>query len=134
MSTPTGSTGNPSIGELFADVSKDVSLLIRQEVELAKAELRESAAKGGRGAGELTAAVVTAHLGLVFLSVGAWWAIGNGTGRGWAGVIVGVVYLLVAAGLATVGRKDLKSVKGLPKTAESVQRIPAAMKGNEDFR
>jgi hypothetical protein len=134
VSTPTDSTGNPSIGELFADVSKDVSLLIRQEVELAKAELRDSAAKGGKGAGELTGAAVTAHLGLVFLSLALWWAIGNETGRGWAGLIVGAVYLLIAAGLAAVGRKDLKSVKGLPRTTESVQRIPAAMKGNEDFR
>jgi len=134
VSTPTGSPSNQSIGELFADVSKDVSLLIRQEVELAKAELRESAAKGGKGAGEMTGAVVAAHLGLVFLSLAAWWAIGNGTGRGWAGLIVGVVYLAIAGILASIGRKDLKAVKGLPKTAESVQRIPAAMKGNEDFR
>jgi hypothetical protein len=125
---------NQSIGDLLVDVSKDVSLLIRQELELAKAELRESAVKGGKGAGELTGAAVAAHLGLVFLSLAAWWAIGNATGRGWAGLIVGAVYLIVAGVLAAVGRRDLKSVRGLPRTTESVQRIPAAVKGEEPVR
>jgi Putative Actinobacterial Holin-X, holin superfamily III len=133
MSTPSDA-GGQSIGELFVDVSKDVSLLIRQELELAKAELRQSATSAGKGAGELTGAAVAGHLGLVFLSLAAWWAIGNGTGRGWAGLIVGVFYLIVAGALATVGRKDLRSIRGLPTTTDTVQRIPAAMKGNEDVR
>jgi hypothetical protein len=133
MTTPS-EAGSQSIGELFVDVSKDVSLLIRQELELAKAELRESATSAGKGAGELTGAAVAAHLGLVFLSLAAWWAIGNGIGRGWAGLIVGVFYLAVAAVLAGVGRKDLKSVRGLPTTTDTAKRIPAAMKGNEDAR
>lgn len=137
MSTPSDAHAhaqNQSIGELFVDVSKDVSLLIRQEVELAKAELRESATKAGKGAGMLTGAAVTAHLGVIFLSLAVWWALGNAIGRGWAGLVVGVVYLIVAAVLASIGRKDLKAVQGLPKTTDTVQKIPAAMKGNEDVR
>jgi hypothetical protein len=135
VTTPSDAhSQNQSIGELFVDVSKDVSLLIRQEVELAKAELRESATSAGKGAGELGGAAVAAHFGLLFLSLAAWWAIGNEIGRGWAGVIVGVVYLLIAAALAAVGRKDLKAVKGLPQTTDTVQKIPAAMKGNEGVR
>jgi uncharacterized membrane protein YqjE len=135
VSTPSDAQAqNQSIGELFSDVTKDVSQLIRQEVELAKAELRESASSAGKGAGELGGAAVAAHFGLLFLTIAAWWAIGNGTGRGWAGLIVGVVYLVIAGILAAVGRKDLKAVKGLPKTASSVQKIPNAMKGNEEVR
>ncbi len=135
MTTP--SNANPqdqSIGELFVDVSKDISLLIRQEVELAKAELRESAATASKGAGELGGAAVLGHLGLVFLSLALWWAIGNSIGRGWAGLIIGVVYLLIAGALAAVGRKDMKAVKGLPQTAGTVKKIPDAMKGNEGVR
>jgi uncharacterized membrane protein YqjE len=128
------SQSSASIGELFVDVSKDVSLLIRQEVELAKAELRESATNAGKGAGMLGGAGVIAHLGVIFVSVAIWWGIGNATGRGWAGLIVGAVYLAVAAVLAALGRKNLKEVKGLPRTATTVQKIPAAMKGNEDVR
>jgi uncharacterized membrane protein YqjE len=125
---------NHSIGELFTDVTKDVSLLIRQEVELAKAELRQSATTAGKGAGELGGAAVAAHFGLLFLSIAIWWAIGNGIGRGWAALIVAAVYLIVAAVLASIGRKDLKAVTGLPQTATTVKKIPSAMRGNEDVR
>lgn len=133
MSTAPDSQ-NQSIGELFSEVTQDVSLLIRQEVELAKAELRQSASSAGKGAGELGGAAVAAHFALLFLTIAAWWAIGNGIGRGWAGLIVGVFYLIVAAILAMIGRKDLKSVKGLPQTAGTVKKIPSAMKGNEEVR
>ena len=135
MTTP--SNANPqeqSIGELFVDVSKDISLLIRQEIELAKAEVRESATSAGKGAGELGGAAVAAHLGLVFLSIALWWAIGNGIGRGWAGLIMGVGYLIIAGALAALGRKDIKAVKGLPQTTGTVKQIPDAMKGKEGVR
>jgi uncharacterized membrane protein YqjE len=132
--TSTPDAQNSSIGELFTDVTKDVSLLIRQEVELAKAELRESATHAGKGAGELGGAAVAAHFGLLFVSIAIWWAIGNGLGRGWAALIVGVVYLLIAAVLAQLGRNDLKSVKGLPQTTATAKKIPSAMKGNEEVR
>jgi hypothetical protein len=134
VTTPSNANQDQSIGELFVDVSKDISLLIRQELELAKAELRESAAKAGKGAGELGGALATAYLGVVFLSIAVWWAIGNGIGRGWAGLIVGAVYLIIAGILAAVGRKDMKAVKGLPQTTGTVKKIPDAMKGNEGVR
>lgn len=131
MTTPSNANQDQSIGELFVDVSKDISLLIRQEIELAKAELRESASSAGKGAGELGGAALAAHLGVVFLSIAVWWAIGNGIGRGWAGLIVGAVYLIIAGVLAAVGRKDMKAVKGLPQTTGTMKKIPDAMKGNE---
>jgi len=132
--TSTPDAPNQSIGALFSDVTKDVSLLIRQEVELAKVELRESATSAGKGAGELGAAAVAAHFGLLFVSIAIWWAIGNGIGRGWAALIVGAAYLIIAAVLAAVGRKDLKAVKGLPQTTSTAKKIPGAMTGNEDVR
>jgi uncharacterized membrane protein YqjE len=132
MTTSSAPSDESSIGELLGDVTRDLSLLVRQELELAKVELRESAVRAGRGAGELTGAGVAALLGLIFVSVAVWWAIGDGIGRGWAALIVGAFYFLVGAALAMVGRKELKSVSGLPQTTETVQRIPNAMKGNED--
>jgi hypothetical protein len=134
VSTPSDAHQDQSIGELFADVSRDVSLLIRQEVELAKAELREQAGSAGKGVGELTGAAVAGHFALLFATIAAWWAIGNATGRGWAALIVAVVYLIIAGVLAAIGRKDLKAVKGLPQTAGTVKKIPDAMKGNEEVR
>jgi uncharacterized membrane protein YqjE len=127
-------TQNSSVGEIFSDVAKDVSLLIRQEAELAKAELRESAAQARKGAGELGTAAVAAHFGLLFVSLALWWAIGNSIGRGWAALIIGVVSLVIAGVLASIGRKDLKTVQGLPQTTATARKIPDAMKGNEGVR
>ena len=121
-----------SIGDLFSDVSKDLSLLMRQEVELAKAELRQSVARAGRGAGMLGGAGYAGHLVVLFLSVAAWWAIGDGTGRGWSALIVALFWAVVAAVLAVLGRAQLKSVQGLSRTTETVKEIPDAVKGNEE--
>jgi hypothetical protein len=135
VTTPSDAQAqNQSVGELFSDVTKDVSLLIRQEVELAKAELRESAGRAGKGAGELTGAAVTGYFGLLFLSLALWWAIGNEIGRSWSALIIGALYAIVAGVLASMGRKDLKTVQGLPQTTATAKKIPDAMKGNEGVR
>lgn len=121
----------PSIGELLSDVSTNLSDLMRQELELAKAELRQSATRVGKGAGMLGGAGLAANLALVFVSVAVWWAIGNSTGRGWSGLIVAGIWAVVALVLALVGRKEIRSATGLPRTTESVKQIPDALKGQE---
>ena len=141
MNTPDEglNEGDPrSLGEIASDVLKDASTLIRQEVELAKAEVRESASRTGRGAGLLGGAGVAGHFALLFLSLAAWWALAVWIGTadrpalGWAGVVVGVVYAVVAAALAASGRGELKRVRGLPHTTETVSKIPNAVVGNEE--
>jgi len=77
---------------------------------------------------------VAGHFGLLFLSLALWWVIGNEIGRGWAGLIIGVVYLIIAGVLAARGRKDLKAVPGLPQTTATAKEIPDALKGNEEVR
>jgi hypothetical protein len=131
---PSTSSPNarPSVGELLSDVTEDLSTLMRQEVELAKAEIRESATRAGKGAGMLAGAGVSGHMVVLFVSVAAWWGIGDYTGHGWSALIIAAVWLLIAAGLALAGRKEIKSVSGLPQTAESVKKIPNAVKGNEE--
>lgn len=121
-----------SIGALVSDISSDLSTLVRQEVELAKAEAKQSAKETGKGAGMLGGAAVAGHLALVFLSVAAWWALGELIGRGWSGLVVAVVWAIVAAILASVGRSQLKKApKGLPRTSETVKDIPEALKGHQ---
>lgn len=126
------SDGRPSIGELLGDVSRDLSELVRQELELAKAEARESATKAGKGASMLAGAATAGHFVLLFLSIAAWWAIGNATGRGWSALIVTAVWAVIAAVLALMGRKELKTIRGLDRTAETVKKIPPAVKGHEE--
>lgn len=121
----------PSIGELLGDVTRDLSTLMRQEVELAKAELKESAKQSGKGAGMLGGAAVFGHLALIFLLIAIWWGLGNAIGRGWSGLIVAVVLAVVAGVLGLMGRNQIQAAPGLPKTTDSVKRIPDAVKGNE---
>jgi hypothetical protein len=120
-----------SLGELLGDVSRDLSALMRQEVELAKAELRESAGRAGKGGGMLGGAGVAGHFGLLFLSIALWWGLGELMGHGWAAVVVAVLWGIIAAVLAAAGRKSLKTVRGVPQTTETVKKIPDALKPGE---
>jgi hypothetical protein len=121
----------PSVGEVFSDVAADFSTLMRQEVELAKAELRQSATRASKGAGLLAGAGVSGHMVLLFASVGAWWAIGDAIGRGWSALIVAAVWLVIAAVLGLMGRREISAVPGVPQTTQTVKKIPDAARGNE---
>ena len=126
---PTDS--RPSVGELFSEVAEDLSTLMRQEVELAKAELRQSATRAGKGAGLLAGAGISGHMVLLFVSVAAWWGIGDATGHGWSALIVAAIWLIAAAVLGLMGRREISAVPGMPQTAQTVKRIPDAVRGNE---
>jgi len=126
-----GPVGDRSLGELISEVTEDLSTLMRQELELAKAELQQSATRAGKGAGMLGGAAVAGYFVLLFASIALWWAIGGATGLDWSAVIVAVIWGIIGAVLATVGRNSLRSVRGLPRTADTVKKIPDALKGNE---
>ncbi|WP_091250297.1 phage holin family protein [Arthrobacter sp. ok909] len=119
-----------SLGDLLGEVTRDMSILMRQEVELAKVELKQSAARAGKGAGMLAGAGVAGHFVLLFLSLALWWALGTVMGLGWSAVVVALIWGIVAAVLATTGRKELKAIKGLPQTTETLQEIPPTLKPN----
>jgi len=137
VSSPLGpampsSDSRASVGELFSEVAEDLSTLIRQEVELAKAELRQSATRAGKGAGLLAGAGVSGHMVLLFASAAAWWGIGDATGHGWSALIVAAIWLMIAAILGLMGRREISAVPGIPQTAQTVKQIPNAVRGNED--
>ncbi|WP_309105726.1 phage holin family protein [Arthrobacter sp.] len=121
---------NSSLGDLLGDVTRDISTLMRQEVELAKAEIKQSGTRAGKGAGLLAGAGVAGHFVLLFLSVALWWGLGNLIGHGWSAVVVAVIWAIIAAILASMGRKELKAIKGMPQTAETLQEIPPTLKPN----
>jgi hypothetical protein len=124
----------PSIGELLSDISADLSTLMRQEVALAKAELTQSGKQAGKGAGLLAGAGIAGHMVLLFLSIALWWSIGNATGHGWSALIVAVIWAIIGAILASMGRKEMKNVTGVPRTTDTVKKIPSAVAGNEETR
>ena len=121
-----------SIGEILGDVSRDISTLMRQEVALAKAEVSESASKAGKGIGMFAGAAVGGFLFLLFISTALMWALGGLIGYGWSSLIVAALWAIVAAILASVGKKELQKIKGVPQTADTVGKIPNALKGQEE--
>jgi hypothetical protein len=138
MSTPANvgptleqSVGDRSLGDLISEVTADLSTLMRQELELAKAEVQQSASRAGKGAGMLGGAGVAGYFALLFLSIALWWAIGSATGLGWSALIVAAIWGIIGAVLYVTGRNALKSIRGLPTTADTVKKIPDALKGNE---
>jgi hypothetical protein len=123
-----------SLGQLLTEVSRDLSTLFRQEVELAKAELKETAKKAGKGAGLFGGAGVAGLLALVFLSIAVWWALGYLIGNAWSGLVVAVIWGIVAAVLAMTGKKEIEEIDGAPQTVDSLKEIPETLKRNEENR
>lgn len=121
-----------SLGDLLGEVTRDVSVLMRQEVALAKAEVRQSASRAGKGAGLLGGAGYAGHLTVLFLSFALWWGLGHVVDIAWAAVIVAVLWGIVAAVLYVLGRKELKTVEGAPAAVDSLKHIPDAFKRNEE--
>jgi hypothetical protein len=130
---PAGAGGErPSLGDLIGNVTQDLSALVRQEVELAKAELTQSAKRAGRGSGMLAGAGVAGHFVLLFLSIALWWALAHPLGHAWSALVLAVIWGVIAAVLALRGRDELQRIKGAPRTAETVKKIPNALKGDEE--
>lgn len=121
-----------SVGSLLGEISGDISTLMRQEVELAKTELRQSATRASKGAGMLGGAAFVALLGLIFLFhtlayvLDIWLPL-------WAGYLITTVLLfVVAAVLGLLGRKALTTAKPKPEKAiaEAQQTIAAIKPGH----
>ncbi|NIZ89530.1 phage holin family protein [Kineosporiaceae bacterium B12] len=111
-----------SLGEIVGSITTELSTLVRQEITLAKTELRQDAKTAGKGAGLLAGAGVAGHLFLIALTGLIVIALGGLIGYGWAALIVTVVWGIVAAVLAKSGQKALKQIPPpLEKTTETLK-------------
>ena len=116
------SNGEKSLGELVAAATKDLSLLVQQEVALAKVEIKKEVAAAGKGAGMFGGAGLTGLFALIFLSISLAYAISwFGIGLGWGFFIVGMLYLVVAGVLALLGKKQISKVGPPEKTIATVK-------------
>jgi len=119
---PATQHSDKSLGELVQSATKDLSLLVHQEFALAKAELKKEVTTAGMGAGMLGGAAFAGVFALIFLSIALAYGISwLGIGLGWGFLIVGVLYLLVAAVLGLTGKKKISQVGPPEKTIESVK-------------
>jgi len=103
-----------SVGELIGNISNDLSQLFRQEIELAKAEVKQEATKAGKAAGMLGAAGFAGYLTVILLSFALVFALGNVMDLGWAALIVAIIWAIAGAVLYANGRKKLKTVDPVP--------------------
>ncbi len=131
-----------SVGTLIGEVTRDLSTLMRQELELAKAEVRAEAnkatnevkaqgAKAGKGAGMLAGAGYAGHMVALFLSIALWWALSHLVGHSWSALIVAILWGAIAAVAALMGKKKFQQVNPKPeRTVETLQQVPGALKPN----
>jgi hypothetical protein len=111
-----------SVGELIGNISNDLSTLFRQEVELAKVELKQEASKAGKAAGMLSGAGFAGYLVVVLLTFALVAALSNVMDPGWAALIVAVLWGIVGGVLYSIGRKKLKTVDPTPRrTVETLK-------------
>ena len=111
-----------SLGEVVSDLSTDLSTLMKQEVQLAKAELKQEVSKVGKGAGMLGGAGFAGWFVLLFLSLAMTFLLDNWLPIEVAALITAGVWAVIAAVLALVGRKELQEANPqLPQTQETLK-------------
>ncbi len=136
LGTPVTDEGHPdvegvSVGQLIGEVTKDLSTLMRQELDLAKAEMKVEAKKAGQGAGMFGAAALAGLMTVIFLSIALWWALSHLVGHSWSALIVAVLWGAIAAVAALMGKKKFQQVNPKPeRTVETLQQVPGALKPN----
>jgi uncharacterized membrane protein YqjE len=107
---------NKSLGELFSDLSSDLSNLMRKEVQLAKTEMSENISRTVKNAILLVVAAVFVVFALFALVAAAIIGLGSVVGSYWlSALIVAAVLLLIAGALAMIGLNALKKSSLAPK-------------------
>ena len=118
------------MGELVSRLSTEMSSLMRGEVELARLELTEKAKHTGKGAGAFGAAGLVALYGVGVLIAAAILALALVMDAWLAAVLVGVVLLVIAGGIALFGKKQVS--EGTPmkpeRATENLRRDVEAVK------
>ena len=130
--TPPKPTDEKSVGELIFDVSEKVSTLVREEIELAKAEISEKVGKILRGSAVGVAAGIFAFLALILIMEGFAWLLNEEVfdGKAWPGFFIeAAIFLLIAAGAGYFAYRSVQA--GAPPVPE--QAIEEAKLTREMF-
>ena len=104
-----------SLGDLIGDLTSEFSSLVSTHVDLAKAEIKQDVRDAGKAGSMFGAAGVAALLALILLSSAAAWGLAEVMAAGWAFLIVGALWALVAAMLAFGGKKQIDDMDPGPQ-------------------
>jgi uncharacterized small protein (DUF1192 family) len=128
-----GQNGQPdNLATTVVEVSERVTTLVREEIELAKAEMTQKVSSIARGAGAVAAGAVFGVFAIVFLLLTIAWAINDVTGHLWPGfLIVFVGLLLLTVGAFLFARRALRvgaptptmAIDEAKKIRETVQQV-----------
>jgi len=110
-----------SLGELFKEMTSELSGLFRQEVELAKVEAREEMRQSVAAAAAMAVGGVAALLCLIMVSIALAELLDQGLNRALSFAIVAVLWAIVAAVLVVMGRNRMRRVQALPETKRSLE-------------
>lgn len=118
-----------SVGELVIAIKNDMTDLIRGQIELAKAELRDEVKSASMGAAAIAVAIVLVALAVVLLSIALVIVINNtGITLGWSFAIVAGGYLLLAGVLGFAARSGFKKVVGPRRARASIEKTRRALR------
>jgi hypothetical protein len=112
---------NRGVGELIGEIAEDLSTLVRQEIALAKAEVRQEAGKAGGAAGMFGGAGVAGLLVAVFASLTLMFALDALMPIGWAALIVTLIWAGVGAFLFARAKERMRSIKAPTQTMETLK-------------
>ena len=116
-------TDERSIGQLFADLSRQLSTLVRQEITLARVEMTSRAQSAGRGAAMVGAGGALAYAGaLAIVAAIVLLLIQMGLDPWLAALLVGVVVAVIGGALIASGRSTIANTDLTPhKTIETIR-------------
>lgn len=118
---PAGVPKEKALGDLIGDITGDLSRLFRQEVELAKAEVRQEGRKVAAATGMFAGATVAGLLTAMLASMALMFGLAELMHLGWAALIVAVLWAVAAFALQAAARNRLRSVEPLPQTTQTLK-------------
>ena len=112
----------PSVGELITSVQRDLSLLVKQEIDLAKSELKVNLKIGGLSVALFGAAAFLLLLAVIMFSIGLAYLINlTGLDLVWCFLLVFLLYTLLAGALGFVGYRKVRQVRGPQRAIHQAQ-------------
>jgi hypothetical protein len=118
-----------SVGELVSRVAADLSTLVRQELALAKAEVKEEATRAGKAAGLFGVGAVAGLMTLGFLSFALMFGLADAGLDLWlSALIVGLLWAVIGGVAALLGRTEVKKIDGPDRTIKTVKEDVAWVK------
>ncbi len=117
----------PSLGDLFSELSQGTSTLVRQEVELAKAEVTQKISKASRNLAFITGGGLIGYIGAMALVAALIMGLSTWMAPWLAAFLVGAVLVAIAAALIISGLNGLQAIDPTPR------RTVASLKEDKEW-